>query len=265
MALSVYSKFYYGFKITENACAIDFVDGTGVHEAILTVGTYTLAGIVAELSRAINATGGQAYTVTVDRATRKISISADEPFELLCENGANQYQTAFPLLGYTGGIDLAGETSYEGEDGAGFEYEAQFPLQSYLPTWANKRPISGAKKKTATGIVEAVRIGLERRMECELLYVTDIPHPQDHIIRTNVEGVSALVKFLDYATTLAQVEFMEDGQKPDEFEVLVLDVTEDSPDALGYKLREQYDEDLPDYYRTGKLTWYAVEVTEGSV
>lgn len=232
-----------------------FREADGVKVANLNPGTYTLAKIAAELQRAMNAAGSQEYTVVANRANRLVTVSSVDAFDLLSLTGPGEFVSAFPIFGFRTDIDLVGEISYTGEFGCGSEYAVQCPLQSYVPTSINQKAIDPVKKKTTTGIVEAVSYGKERLMECEMLFITNIPQPAGSIIRSNPQGVEEANAFLEYATTLAEVEFMEDENNPDEFEVLILDLTEFEQNGMGHKLREEYEEGLPNYYSSGKLTW----------
>lgn len=255
MVLATYSKFYYGFKIDEYSELFSLKDSAEAKAAKLSHGTYTFSELVLELQRALNAVGSQVYTVTADRATRRVTISAAEPFELLGLTGPGEFASAYPIFGFRTDIDLVGSNSYTGDFGAGKEYIPQCYLQSYVSPENNKRPIDAVKKKTATGVVESVRFGEERLMECEMLFITNIPQPSGSIIRSNLEAVEQANDFLSYATTLAEVEFMPDENDPENFQVLVLESTEYDSNGMGYKLREEYEDGLPGYFRSGILVW----------
>nr|BFD58914.1 hypothetical protein CKG001_10210 [Bdellovibrio sp. CKG001] len=259
MALGGHSVFYYGFFVDGTCDRLDFQEGEVSLQAVLTHGTYTMAGYIAEVVLKMNAVGGQEYSLSVSRLDRKPVISAANPFKLLCSSGAGQYASAFPVLGFDTEEDLEGANSYIGQNGCGKEYRVQFPLQSYVPSVNNKKAVNGTKKKTATGRIEAARYGSESFMECEMLFITDIPQPAGSIIRSKGEGLREVREFLEYAITFGEVEFMEDENNPDEFEVLVLESTEADPAGMAYKLREEYDQSLPGYYATGKLTWLSRE------
>lgn len=255
MALDKHSKFYYGFKVDDTNNVIEFADSSGVHKGELTQGTYTLASLVAEVNRVFNLVGGQVYTFSVSRSDRTSTISAPGVFDLLAYTGSFSHVSAFSLLGFSTDADATGDSEYVGDTGCGKEFRPQFPLQSYLPTRANSWAIDAVRKKTATGIVEAVSFGRSRMMECELLFITDIPQPDNFIIRNNPNGEADAQEFLTYATSLGEVEFMEDESSADSFEVFILEATEDDPNGMGFRLKEEYDQNLPGYFRTGILKW----------
>ncbi|MBO9666965.1 MAG: hypothetical protein J7501_09145 [Bdellovibrio sp.] len=259
MALLSYSKFYYGFRVTQETSKLDFIESGVLKTAELTIGDYTLAGIATEVARAFNIAGSQQYSVSADRATRRLTISAAGPFSLLPFSGSHTDWSAYRLIGFDLDIDLLDGTSFEGQEGAGEEYLLQFPLQSYVPARLNRKAIEGTRKKTITGVIEATKFGVEKRMECELLFITDIPQDGSTPLRTLDDGVEKACKFLDFATDLGFVEFMVDENRPSEFEVYRLDSTDTDPNGLGYVLYEDFDKGLPDYFHTGKLTWILQE------
>lgn len=255
MALNTYSKFYYGPEISESSIYFSFSESGAEKKASLKVGVYTPELFAIELQRALNAAGSQIYSVLFDRATKKITISANSIFGILLETASDDFAQAYSVLGFTQSVDLNGATSYQGESPCCSECCFQFPLQSYVGPDSNMKLIDAVKKKTSTGVVEAVSFGKEQLMEFEALYITNIPQAQNSVIRTNTQAVRDISNLLDFATTMNLVEFMQDESKPDEFQNYILESTEYHEGGLGWKLIEEYDEGLPDYYRTGKLTW----------
>lgn len=250
-----YSKFYYGFKVTEENRMLGFREGGAPLLAELNLGTYTLQGIVDEVARAMNSVGSQVYSVAAKRRTRKVTIEAEENFELLTKSGPSEFGSIFSLLGFSVDFDHDNSNTYVGEGACGMEYSPQIPLQSYLPTSVNKKHVYGTKKKTSTGIVEAITFGMESQMECELMFITDNAQPADSVIRSNPEGIKAATDFLDYAISQGEVEFMYDENDLNSYEVLLLESTEFDQNGLGYKLREDYENGFPGYFVTGLLTW----------
>lgn len=258
-ALKTYSKFYYGLEIIETNCYIEFQDVGDQMAVTLDVGQYTLAGLLVELLRVLNFNGAQVYTGTLDRATRQITISAPGPFKLFTNTGATKDTSAFPVLGFNTDTDYEGEDSYTGELGMGKEWAPQFFLQSYVPSKQNRKAIDASVKKSTNGKIEAIRFGVEWRMSCEALFITDIPHPSTSPIRTNTNAYDDVLDFMDYATKKAVIEFMADESDPSTYEVFKLDSTESDPTGMGFELVEEYDQSMPGYYRTGKLTWLKQE------
>lgn len=261
MALSKNSKFYYGLTIDDSNQFLDYREGDATLFATLSHGSYTFASFMVELTRAMNGSAGQIYSCSVDRTTRLVTISADDEFELLSLTGIHKDSSVFGLLGADLLIDLSDENSYTFADPCGFEYVTQFPLQSYIPFHLNKKPIDAVKNKTAGGVIQAVSFGIEKRMECEMLFITDIAQPLGGPVTSNQNGVLDVTAFLDYAVTAAELEFMEDADNPLNYNVCVLDSTEEDSNGLGYRLTEEFDKDLPEYFRSGKLTWLMKEIS----
>lgn len=257
MSLKTHSKFYYGFEVTDLALYLDFDEGGAELTAELEVYSYTLEGIAAEFSRAMNAVGGQEYTVTVDRATRKLTIAAPGAFSLRIASGSHIGATAFGLGGFTG-ADVGPDTSFEG-GAAGSVYSTQFILQSYVSSEHSRGAVYGTVNKSADGKVEVVKFGDERFMECEIKYVTDIDSGTGGPIRTNANGVLALNDFMQYLTTKGAIEFMADESLPDSFETFFLESTRDDNRGLKYQLREMYGRGLPGYFETGLLKFRVIE------
>jgi hypothetical protein len=97
MTIETRSKFYYGHTVNEANLYINFDDGSGEVTAQLRAGSYSLTDYVTEVARAMNEVGGQEYTVTVDRSTRLITISASANFSILFLSGTNSSQSAIDL------------------------------------------------------------------------------------------------------------------------------------------------------------------------
>jgi len=52
---------------------------------------------------------------------------------------------------------------------------------------------------------------------------------------------------------------MPDENASEEFMVLILESSEADTTGLGFSLIEEYDQGLPEYYRSGKLVWVLQE------
>jgi hypothetical protein len=254
MALKTYSKFYYGLSFDESNNAIDFVEGATTYEAFITPGFYTIETLATEIARVLNTVGVYEYVVSVHRASRVITISANSVFKLLGDTGFNYLSSALPTLGFIPNTDYIGLSEYVSELGAGSEYVVQFPIQSYNDPEHYQMPIDSSVKRSTTGVIEVITFGSEKRMECEILLITDVPQP-DGVIRNNPNGVQDCIDFLKYATKKAPIEFIPDEDRPNEFQIYILDQTESNPNGLGFRLIEEYDKGWPEYFRTGKLTW----------
>lgn len=99
------------WNITASNNVIKFKDSGGVLTATIAVAEYvTDATFLAAVDAALEAAGGNDYTVTRDTATKKIKITSNgAAFQLLCSNVGF---TAKNILGYTGSSDLTGALTY---------------------------------------------------------------------------------------------------------------------------------------------------------
>jgi hypothetical protein len=256
MALNTYSKFYFGWTVTESSKYIDFNEGASELSAELQVGSYNSSSLATEIKRAMEEAGALTYTVSFNRSTRKFTISAGSNFALLTTTGSHLGALAFDLIGYTG-ADKTVASSYVADAISGGSYSPQFKLQSYISSEHLRRAIDVSVNKTTSGRVEVVSFGQEKFMECEIKFITDIA--QSGPIVNNESGVADYLEFIRFAITKGQVEFMADQSNVDTYEVFILESTEDSSDGTGYRLIEEYDRGLAGYYRSGKLKFRVFE------
>ncbi|MEN0059510.1 MAG: hypothetical protein AAGB31_11795 [Bdellovibrio sp.] len=254
-ALSSYSKIYYGPELTELKRSFTIKEDGIEKVAFLDPGCYLPSQFPLILQQAINAVSSQQYSVSLNRSTRLLTISAEGSFEVPLVSMFEDASNIASLVGFTQDADLTGSNSYTSLNPCCEEYAFQFPLQSYLSSRENASQIQAVKKKTITGIVEATSFGIERQVSFEAMYITDIVQDPRSIIRTKVEAVAGFLSLLDYCIRQEAIEFMEDENRPDVFEILTLASTEENQNGLGYRLIEEYDEGLPNYYRSGTLTF----------
>lgn len=260
MALSTYSKFYYGWKITVANQFLDFNDGTGNKTAVLTVGYYSAIEMITEIKKQMDAVSTALdFTVSFDRVTRKITISSTSNFTLKITSGANALQSVFGLIGFVG-ADKTGSTGYVGDNVTGIEYKPQSKIQSYIPTSKNRKAIDGVINKSASGKIEVIKFGNERFMTCEIVFITDILQEFGSIIKTNDNAVQEFIDFIEWCTDKGTVEFMENENAPENFEILLLESTPVSESGLDYELKEMFDVGLAGYYNSGLLKFKLIEV-----
>ena len=132
MAIKTRSAFTYGHTIDDNNQYINFSeDGIIELSATIETGSYYLNDFINQIAIALNDIGDNNYVVSVDRLTRKITISGDNNFDLLVTNGQQLSISAFPLMGFT--TDRTGSNSYEADIASGFIYYPQAPLRDYMP------------------------------------------------------------------------------------------------------------------------------------
>lgn len=257
--INSFSRFYYGFEITAENQYLDFSEGSGPElSAEIDVGSYTAMEFIEAVKIALDSAGALTYAVSFDRSTRRISVSSSSTFKLLIGSGSHPGSTAWSLMGFTGAVDLAGASSYTGNAAAGDSYAPQFKLQEYVSSADFQQAADSTVNRTASGRVEVVKFGIEKFMECNIMFATDVAQ-DGSVIRNNGSGVADLRRFLQFLVTKAPCEFMPDEADLETFETMILESTPDSQNGVGYRLREMYDKGLPGYFQTGKLKFRVLE------
>ena len=254
MSLKTYSAFIYGHDIDDESNYIDFSeDGITELSAIIETGSYTLTDFVNQVLVALNDAGNFDYTASINRATRKITISASSNFELRV-TGSHNAISAFALMGFT--TDKSGSNSYESDVASGFFYEPQYWLQRYVDFTDNVESAQSSVNTSASGKVEVVSYGTNYFMECNITYATDITG--QGAIKNNASGVSNLRAFMNYAIRKKPLEFMPDIDTPSVFTSCILEKTPSSNNGTGFQLFELYTRGLANYFETGILTFRKV-------
>lgn len=258
MAISTFSKFYFGTEITLTTNRIDIDEGAGELSGTLDLGVYSLTGLAIALEQELNAIGLNAYTVSFNRETRVFNITADAAFDLLIANGTNQGNGCYSVFGFTGTSDLTGQTSYVADTPAGSEYVTQFPPQSYVAPNFRKEKGDASVNVSASGIVEVISFGDISFVEMDLLYITNITM-DGTVIRSNATGVEDTIDFLTFATKRGPIEFMPDKDDSNTFYQCNLESTSEDRNGTKFKLAEETGKNLPGVYKTGKLVFRILE------
>jgi hypothetical protein len=259
MALFTRSVFYYGHEVTQNNRIIPFNEGSGELNAYMRITTYSLENYAQEMARAMTEVGTQVYSVTIDRATRKLTISATSNFDILFSTSLTSTVSARELSGF-GDNDYTGSNSYEGINGSGFEYKPQFKLQSYVDFQDNIEANESKVNVSATGITEVVSFGRTEIMECNITYATNIEQSVKYgNIENNPSGVEDLRHFLNYIIGKGDIEFMPDRDDADTFTTCFLERTKKSQDGTGFNLSELTGRNLTGYFETGKISFRKVD------
>jgi hypothetical protein len=149
---------------------------------------------------------------------------------------------------------LTGENSYESDSASGSVYLPQFILQDHIPKERNQRAIDAVVNKSAAGITEVVRFGVERLVTCNIRYITNRDMGSDSPIETNSSGVDDYEQFMDYAVEKKVFEYMPDRDTPATFDKVILETTPKSSNGTDHETRELVDQDLPGFFESGKLT-----------
>jgi len=254
----VWSQFFYGVEITSENNLVDFTEASVAKQATLAIGAYSFTDLATELARALNAAGDYDYTVTTNRTNRTFTVATEgsETFELLAVTGVGVGATGLPTCGFT--ADKTGANTYTGS-AVGTLYRPQFALQSYVSSEDLRRAADATVNKSASGRVEIFSFGLEKFVEFNIRYATDIPQPADHPIENSATAIADLRAFMRHLTSKFPVEFMPDRDAPNTFETLILEKTPEDSKGVGYRLRELYGESLPGYFETGVLQLRVIE------
>lgn len=263
MALTKYSTFFYGHTINKQNRALNFLEPSGLNIELtgsIAIGSFTLTEFGAKVVTAINAISSQEYTITLDRTTRKFTISAPANFDLLVGTGVNKTISVFTLLGFTGS-DLTGSNTYTSNVASGSAYITQSPLANFSDFKHNKEKSEAVVKTTPGGVTEVISYAVLERMKCDFPIITNYV-PQRRI-RETATGIEEVESFLDYIIEKAPIEFMEDYTLPLNYTSCILDKTRASSKGVGYSLVERVGDTLPGYYKQNGLVFLKIEVDNG--
>lgn len=252
MSLTTYSRFFYGQTVDSTNFAIDFNEGGSEIQASLNIDNYSLSEYVTEIARAMNAVGGQTYSVSVDRSTRKITISAASNFTLLGSTGSRVGSGAWGMMGFASS-DVSGANTYTGGSASGSSYDPQFYLQNYIAPTDWKTAVSATVNESASGKIEVVTFGSRQFIQMNMRWSTDKTVPGNPKIKAQSSAIDNLRSFMDYATTKAAMEFMPDLTNPSTFYKVILESTQASKAGTDYMLHERYDLKAPGYFDTDDL------------
>jgi len=257
MTIKTRSKFYYGHVITSLNNSIDFDEGGTPYTATLNARSYSLTEFIIEVERAMNAVGGQIYTVTLDRDTRIITITAPGSFDLLAATGPTVGTSAFPLMGFSA-IDLTGLLTYDSQGATGFAFVPQFFLQDFVDFIDFQDAASASVSESAEGLVQVTSFGDVLFMECNIKYITDLFHSSDSFIENNQNAVSEARSFMQEIVKKSTLEFIPDRDDASVFTKCILDSTALSKSGTGFRLYEMMKKRMNDRYETKKLTFRKV-------
>lgn len=248
--INTYSSFYTVDEVTSTNYYVDFDEGGSEISFTLTLGAYTLTTLASELQNKLNENGGQTYTVTIDRSTRKYTIAASSNFTLRVTTGTHVGTSAFSLLGFSS--NQTGSNSYESQSEVGTSYEPQFYLQDYISPDDWKEAVDESVNQSATGVVEVVSFGQIQYLQMNIRYANDYLQG-GAFIKNNASGVSDLRTFMSFIIQKLPFEFVPDIDSPSSFYKVLLESTSISSQGTGFRLKELYDQSLPGYYETGVL------------
>lgn len=258
--INTFSKFYYGIEVTSDNKYLDFDEGSGELTATLDAGFYTLTELAEALEDALNEIGTDAYTVTVNRSTRKFTIATDGLMDLLWDTGTNSASTIGELIGFDVSADDTNQTSITSDNAIGDSYSPQFKLQDYIDKDSSQVLRNATRNKSAAGLVEVLNFGTDRFYKFNIKFATNIKQPPIGPILNNLTGVEDLQAFMQFIMQGAPIEFMPDTDDVNTYEKIILESTPTESSGMGFELQEQYAKGLTGYYETGILKFRIIEV-----
>lgn len=251
------SQFFYGTSVTINNRAIDFNEGGPEIKATLKVGAYSLTTYAAEVQRAMREAGTQAYIVTFNRATQKITISAPSNFALLRSTGSRVGTSAWVMMGFGTGANLTGANSYLAPSIMGSVYKTQYPVSDYTDPEHVIVKENATSNTTPVGIVQQASFGDGIRITANIRVITNQIGLQNTPFYENVNGKADFMTFIRFALTKGYLEFMPDVSNPSYFIKCYLEGTKQDKDGRKFILENMK---VPEFYQSGTLTFRKVLV-----
>ena len=252
MSLQTIPSFYYGFTVTQETSAIDFNEGADDLAVTIPTRSYTATELAIAIQEQLRSVGSLEYFVTFNRSTRRFTIEADEPFDLLFGTGQRVGNSIHPLIGFDDG-DYLSSASWQGQGASGSSYVPQFLLQDYVDSLDEVRVVDASVNESTSGRIEVIQFGRVPYTEFNITYANDYPQPSGSPIRENLSGVSDLRDFIRFCVTKGRIEFNKNSSDPSSFETLVLESTEEDSRGVDYKLKELYSRNLIGYFESGLL------------
>ena len=249
------SRFFYNTSVTRFIAALDFDEGGGEIQATLEAGNYSLTEYAAELQRAMRAAGSQDYVVTINRATRVMTISAPNPFSLLVDTGSRSATGVWGTIG-AGAADLTGSNTYTMAGGTGKQYDLQYYAREYTATEHSIELEDAAVSSTPLGLAQVASFGDGSRIPMNITLITNKTGLKNVGFVENPTGVVDFMDFIKYAMTKGRLEFMADKTVPATFVKCYLEATAQDRDGRKFQLQNM----APDFYESGRLIFRKVLV-----
>ena len=248
--IETHSIFYYGIRINSTNKYFNFSEGAGQLTAILPVGSFSITAFLVKLKTELDNIGALTYTVTLDRNTRKITISATGVFSILIATGTQRGTSPFSMMGFTGTIDLVGLSSYESDSVAGSEWAPQFKAQNYIAPEFQIEKIDSSVNQSASGALEIITFGDKKIIEMSFSFINDTIESVG-VIKKDLTAVNSALLFLKDIILRGPLEFMPDINSRSTFYKVVLESSENNSLGTGYLLSEM--DGLQRFYKTGIL------------
>jgi hypothetical protein len=249
------SRFYFGTSVTSLNRSIDFNEGGPELKATLKVGTYSLTEYAAEWQRALREAGSQAYVVSLNRTTQKITVSAPSNFSLLRGTGSRIGSSAWVMSGFGLGADLVGTNTYAAASICGQRYDPQYILADYVSPDHSIVKEDATSSATPAGLAQIVSFGDGLRIEMNIRVITNKTGMKLTPFVENTNGISDAMNFISFLMTKGRVEFIPDKDTPASFVKCYLESTREDRDGKKFTLKNMK---VPDFYETGVLTFRKV-------
>lgn len=256
--INTFSKFHYGIEITSTTNYLDFNEGTGQISCVLRNGNYTFDTLADEIEYQMNQIGTQAYSVSVNRSTNKITISAASAWTLLAGTGTNAANGCYTALGYSLS-DTSSSTSHVANNAIGLTYYPQYKLQDYVSAEDNQSLRNESVMVSASGKVEVISFGTDKMFEFNIKFATNIYQPSVGPIINNKTGVDDLRTFMVYCKNKYEIDFYPDKNDVTVYYRVVLESSPADSKGTGFKLEEQYTRGLVGYFESGLLKFRVIE------
>lgn len=245
------SVFYYGTTSEKTNNNLDFSEGGPELTAVISVDDYTLEQYGQAVADAMTLAGSQTYSYSINRANRKITISAASNFSLLSLSGSHAGTSPWDLLGFTTVSDKTGANTYTSQNGVGFEYRPQLILDNYVQLEDYEVKESAVVNQSVSGVVQTLQFGDGQRMSCNIRGASDLTGLKITPFYENASGVQDLRNFMKYLITKAKVEFMPDESARSTFFNLILEST--PADKSGVKFQIKNMKGANRFFETGNL------------
>jgi hypothetical protein len=260
MSISTIPIFYYIDPVTKDNQILNFVEpnvSASELTATIAVGSRSMTDLMTAVEVALNDAGDNEYTVTFDRDTRIVTISADDDFNLLVSTGSNVGIGVYTLIGYTG-ADRTGAATYDGDTALGLTYSPQTLPQSFKNFDNNKAGIRASVNESADGTIEVISYGTRQFMEFNIDWITDLAKGSGNFIENNQSALSEINAFLTFAIKKTNIEWMEDRDARSTFDTVLLESTAGNRQGTGYELKELFNRQIQNYFETGMLKFRKV-------
>lgn len=257
--INTHSSFLYGFDVTASNQYLDLVIASQNYSVAIQVGSYSAKELLTEIENTLNAVGTSlTFTVSMNRSTRIVTISADGSFDLLVNTGDNAASGIYSLLGVSTASNFTSVTSVSGVTSVGTLYQTQFKLQDFVDQEDNRMSRFATVNKAASGKTTVISFGTDRVFEFSFKFLTDKTHASGPI-RNQANALSNIRNLMRHCVQKKPLEFMPDEDTPNTYYRVILDSTSDSSDGTSYKIQEQYGRNLIGYYELNGCKFRIIE------